>query len=403
MKTISKIFTLLSVLLFMSSCSEDVIEVGGMGYIEVKGLHMTFNKNVINADGNDSVTFSVYYDGNDVSDQSSIFLVENGKYTQIGRTFSVDKVGEYIFAAGYRAEKLLPGDVVKIYAVDRDVPSAPKDDEQSNTSFVRRAFFNQYTGALCPNCPYMTYLLKKTLTDGFEDKVVLASIRNYAGEIGFESISTPRFYPYLYIDYISSYPQNGDVSVANYRELQDLIELSTSGPAKVGISAAPLYFDDGQLIVTVSVKAAETDEYNVGLWLMQDDYYRDQAFKSDNNGALGGTWVAGKGNPYDYHNNSVRIAKSEYLGSHVGYPLGKIEAGKTAQWTFLIQANIGQEDSNCDGKCDISDSWWEGRSKINLDDLHFAAFVTTHKGSRYSVVNAIDFKYNETKPFEYIK
>ena len=31
MKTISKIFTLLSVLMFMSSCGEDVIESGGMG------------------------------------------------------------------------------------------------------------------------------------------------------------------------------------------------------------------------------------------------------------------------------------------------------------------------------------------------------------------------------------
>ena len=47
-------------------------------------------------------------------------------------------------------------------------------------------------------------------------------------------------------------------------------------------------------------------------------------------------------------------------------------------------------------------SWWEGKSKVNLDDLHFAAFVTTHEGTVYTVVNAIDFPYNEAKPFEYI-
>ena len=53
------------------------------------------------------------------------------------------------------------------------------------------------------------------------------------------------------------------------------------------------------------------------------------------------------------------------------------------------------------------DSWWKGKSKVNLDDLHFAAFVTSpsidDKGElRYIVVNAIDFPYNEAKPFEYI-
>ena len=54
------------------------------------------------------------------------------------------------------------------------------------------------------------------------------------------------------------------------------------------------------------------------------------------------------------------------------------------------------------------DHWWEGYGdgKVHLEDLHFAAFVTTpsydKEGAlRYTVVNAIDFPYNTPAPFDY--
>jgi len=314
------------------------------------------------------------------------------KYAEQGMTVEMRGVD-----FGYVDDKqvLRKSDFVAINAISRSIPSAAKDNEPSNTSFVRRTFFNQHTGADCPNCPFMTYLIKRTLNDEVKDKVVLASVRNYAGEVDFANVPNPvSSWPYLHIDYDTTYPYNGTVD-----GLQSKIDEWTSAPAKVGISANPMYYEDGQIIVKVSVKAAETDEYNVGLWLMQDNIYIKQQVASDRLHLLDGTW----GDEYHYHNNCVRIAESRYLGSHVGYPLGKIEAGKTAEWIFLINANIGQKDLNGDGRCDVGDSWWYTKGKINLDDLHFAAFVTTHKGTVYKVANVIDFKYNETKLFEYIK
>ncbi|MBE6214855.1 MAG: Omp28-related outer membrane protein [Bacteroidales bacterium] len=391
MKNIKTIMAFLSAVVIMSSCGEDVVEVGGMG-VKMDGVVLTFDKSVIQADGSDAVSFKVYYQGSDVTGQATVFKVDGSKYEQTGSVFSTDQVGNYSFQAAYKAGK---SDFVAINAISRSIPSAAKDNEPSNTSFVRRTFFNQHTGADCPNCPFMTYLIKRTLNDEVKDKVVLASVRNYAGEVDFANVPNPvSSWPYLHIDYDTTYPYNGTVD-----GLQSKIDEWTSAPAKVGISANPMYYEDGQIIVKVSVKAAETDEYNVGLWLMQDNIYIKQQVASDRLHLLDGTW----GDEYHYHNNCVRIAESRYLGSHVGYPLGKIEAGKTAEWIFLINANIGQKDLNGDGRCDVGDSWWYTKGKINLDDLHFAAFVTTHKGTVYKVANVIDFKYNETKPFEYIK
>lgn len=391
MKNIKTIMAFLSAAVIMSSCGEDVVEVGGMG-VKMDGVVLTFDKSVIQADGSDAVSFKVYYQGSDVTGQATVFKVDGSKYEQTGSVFSTDQVGNYSFQAAYKAGK---SDFVAINAISREIPSAAKDNEPSNTSFVRRTFFNQHTGADCPNCPFMTYLIKRTLTDEVKDKVVLASVRNYAGEVDFANVPNPvSSWPYLHIDYDTTYPYNGTVD-----GLQSKIDEWTSAPAKVGISANPMYYEDGQIIVKVSVKAAETDEYNVGLWLMQDNIYIKQQVASDRLHLLDGTW----GDEYHYHNNCVRIAESRYLGSHVGYPLGKIEAGKTAEWIFLINANIGQKDLNGDGRCDVGDSWWYTKGKINLDDLHFAAFVTTHKGTVYKVANVIDFKYNETKPFEYIR
>ena len=398
MKTFTKYFTLVMALVAVLSCSEKEQPAGGLG-VDMQGAVLGFDKNVIKADGNDQVTFTAYFNGSNVDDQANIYTKgTTGKFdTKIGRTFSAEQEGEYEFILQYKTNK---SEVVKISAISRDIPSAVSDPQPSNTSFVHRTFFNQYTGANCGFCPFMTHLLDQTLVDGYEDKVVLAEIRNYdSTEASFANIpNSSGGYPYLMIDYSKSFDHNSGSKEAA-KILQGLVDEWVAVPAKVGISAHPVYYEDGQIIVKVSVKAAQTGEYNVGLWLMQDEVQIPQKFGNDTPGALDGTWDSGyKGdsskNRYDYHHNAVRVASSKYMGAHVGFPLGTIEAGKTADWIFVVNVKLTGDD--------ITYGWWEEfGSKVNLDDLHFAAFVTSRSGARYVVENAIDFKYNETRAFEY--
>lgn len=398
MKTVFKIFTLLAAVVFSASCGEENVQGGGS--VAQKDLVVSFDKSVIQASGNDVVTFRIYYKGKEVSDQQDVFLYKvtgkNSYELMTSRSFSTTVLGQHSFQVGYLT---LKSDVLTISAIERPIPAAPADGEPNNTSFVHRTFFNQHTGSQCPNCPFMTYLLRQTLNDEVKDKVVLASVRNYTGENGFASIPNPaNSWPYLHIDFTDTYPYNGSVD-----GLRNIINEITSEPADVGIAAKAQYYDDGQIVVKVAVKAAKTKEYNVGLWLMQDNYKATQTVATDRLHLLNGTW----GDSYHYHDNSVRVAESKYLNSHVGYSLGTVRAGETAEWVFLVNVNhTGKSDLNTDGVTNHHDgTWWEGRSKVNLDDLHFAAFVTTptmtQKGLLYPVVNAIDFPYNGEASFEY--
>jgi len=397
MKKMMMIIALLSAALLFTACGE---ETATPGYgVKIPDLVLDFDKSVIQTTGDDFVSFRAFYKGEDISSSAILFLVEGTKYTQLSSmSFSTSTPGEYVFQVAYNTAK---SDFVNISATSRNIPKASVDDQAKNTSFVHRAFFNQHTGSECPNCPFMTYLLKQTLTDDVKDKVVLASVRNYSGEAGFASVPNPASsWPYLHINFAESYPYNGSVD-----NLQAKIKEYASTPAMAGISANPIYYEDGQIILTVAVKAAEAGEYNVGVWLLQDNFYKKQTVDNSRLSLLGGTW----GDEYHTHHNCARVAESEYLGTHIGYPLGQLSAGQTKEWRFIFNVNLGAgKDLNEDGNIDHNDgSWWEGKSKVNLNDLHFAAFVTTpentSKGVLYKVVNAIDFKYNEERPFEYIK
>lgn len=368
----------------MISCSDKVESDNG---VEVNDLVIAFDKNVIQSDGSDNVTMTVFYKGADVTAESLLCLVEGEDVTVLDNNkFSISVAGEYHFQAAYQTST---SDVITINAIDKSVPAAPADPQSGSTSFVKRAFLNQYTGAACPNCPVMVKMLRDAffeVVDGepvmlseWKDKIVLASIRNYSGEIGFANTGTPPGgWPYLQLDYSESYSVN---AAAGAKGLQNRVNALTANPAKVGISAGVNYYEDENQIVTlVTVKAAEAGEYNVGLWLMQDNYYKKQ---SDNYG------IIGNDESYHIHENCVRIADSKYLNSHVGYPLGRLEKGETASWIFVM--NVDED--------------WFKKSGGSIEDIHLAAFVTTpvktSRGMTYPVVNAIDIPYNESVAFDY--
>ena len=385
MKNIFQFFIIPVVALILASCGEKATPVEG---VAEQDLVLSFDKSVIQATGSDVVTFTIYYEGKNVTDQTDAKIYnQTTKKWMTSRSFSTDKVGKYSFQVVYMAES---SEVVTINAIERPVPKVPADTEHNSTSFVHRAFFNQHTGAACSNCPFMTYLIRQTINDEVKDKVVLASLRNYSGETGFAVVTNPTGnWPYLQIDFDEGFPYNGTPE-----SLRAKINSIASEPAKVGIAAKAEYYDDNQIIVTVAVKAAQDGRYNVGLWLMQDNYFAEQAVDAQRLSLLGGTW----GKSYHYHDNSVRVAESKYLGSHVGYPLGYMKKGQIVEWTFLF--NVITE-----GTSTITE-WWE-YTPVDLNDLHFAAFVTTpvQKGNNevYKTVNAIDFPYNGEVGFEYIK
>ena len=330
-----------------------------------EGLNFRFDKSLIKADGVDCVTFNILYDGIDVSDKGILYLVEDGNYVPVtGMSFSTSVEGEYLFCTVYKTTRT---DLIKIHAIDGDIPDPLIDPSPESTNFSHRVFLNQHTGVSCPPCPYMTRFLREALNDEVNDMVVLSVLRNYL-EQGFANVPNPGgAWPHLTFDSIRTYNYNSSQEI-----FRNDIKASVAEAALVGISANPVYNAvTNQIIVTVSVKAAVAGVYNVGLWLMQDNYYAIQSLPYGNS----------FDESYHTHHNNVRVAEPE---NTQGYPLGYLSAGQTAERSYIFE---------------IKDTWW---TDVNLDDLHFAAFVTTKSAGYVKNVNVIDFKYNEAKPFEYL-
>ena len=384
MKWIFKTASLLTMAAAMLiSCTEKETQGDSYGF-KIDDLGVAFDKNVISNDG-EIVTLKAFYKGEDVTDKATFYQFIPGQLLPVemtSRTFSSKEVGQYTFQVSYLASV---SNQVTIRVVDNEIP-ARLADESGSRPFVHRAFLNQHTGSKCGYCPGMTKLLYDTLVDDVKDKTVLCALRTYGGgEAGFANVPNPSTgYPFLHIDYAESYAYNKPSE-----GLKQIIENRTASDALVGISANPVYYeDDKQIIVRVTVKAAVKGDYNVGLWLMQDNYY---AAQTDNLGIKN----SDKTHDYDKHNNGVRIAESKYLGAHIGYPLGQLEVGEKADWVFTFDLKDAIEKTKAKG------GWWESFKPEKLNELHFAAFVTTNDGKgKYTVVNAIDFPYNEPTPFD---
>ena len=332
-------------------------------------FYISSDKNVIQSNGSDVATFTAVLDGKDVTSETTFYFKDSMTPLE-GNKLSADKAGVYnvigMYGTFYREEP------VSVTAIDMPVPAPAEDPAASNTSFVHRAFLTQYTGTGCKYCPGMIRALRTAFEDEeTKNMAVHSAVHSYnVGDPAYITGPKASGYPYLEIDMAVSFSYDLDPE-AKAGVLKKVISERVSAPAKVGISANPVVKDD-VLVVTVEVKAAEAGEYYLGVWFMQDNVYGQQT---------DGLGIAD--NSYNYHENCVRSADSRLGNTYAGYPLGEIKAGKTVQRTFVL--NIDKET-------------WKLK---DMNNLHFAAFVTAKNGRNYNVVNVVDCEISEPTPYQY--
>lgn len=378
MKKILSIASLLAAAVMLISCEEEDKP------INATGISLSCDKDVIKCDGNDGSTLTVVTDdGTVIKDGVTFYDGDMNEVAVSDFKFRTAKEGTYVLWAAY---KTFNSQQVTIRAINADVPSVVTDPKPNSTSFARRVFITQFTGTGCGFCPSMIYTMRGALAkDGLKDKTVLAAVHSYnnndpaylsspqAGNFGGKG------YPYLAIDMAVGYGDYTSESklVSTLQARYDAVK------AKAGISANPRFAEkllpsssgtyEDYFIVRVSVKAAETGEYTVGTWLLEDGIYGQQ---TDGMGVK----KQDPGHDYDNHDNCVRVADSKNGSSWIGHDLGKIEAGKTVEKTFLLRVKKGWDTSK----------------------MHMAIFVGA-KGAdgKYSINNVIDCPVNAPTPFEY--
>ena len=349
----------------------DENQTGGDDVSLDAGFYMTIDKNVIQSNGEDSVTLMATLDGNDVTAETIFYLVSGKDLKPMaGNIFSTSTEGEYSFRASYMT--FSTKDPVSVKAIDTVIPDAAVDSDPSNTSFVHRSFLNQYTGTGCGYCPGM----KRAIEEAFKDEqtknmAVLAAVHSYGtGDPAYIAAPRASGYPYLEIDMSAGFSYEMDPTAKGGVLKAALLE-RTSVPAKVGISANPS-LSDNLLVVRVAVKAAEAGDYSLGVWFMQDNVFGQQT-----------DYLGIADNSYNYHDNCVRVADSRNQNNYAGFPLGTLAKGQVVERTFV---------------CKVEKDDWKLK---NLTDLHFAAFVTERTKKGFNVLNVVDCKYNEPTPFEY--
>lgn len=327
---------------------------------------------VIEANGEDDVVFTVLSDGEPVTENVRFYDGETNKQIELpDMTFTTTTTGTYYFWAAYGTSHT---DIVTVTAIDFPVPALPEDSEPDNTSFSRRVLLTQFTGTGCGYCPGMITLLRKVMgEEEYASKTVLAACHSYNND--------DPAYLEARLDQamgVSSYPMvvaDMDMAYNNYNNeigLKDLIDNAHErSEAMAGISASAV-LNGNTLVIRAAVKAAETAEFRIGAWLLEDGVEGRQS--NYNPGAWSGD--------YDTHDNCIRIADSRVSNSnYTGHTLGTIDAGQTAEYAFVMT---------------IEDEWV-------AENCHLVLFVTTQEdGSDYFIVNnAVPCSINGEVPYQY--
>lgn len=369
MNRLFKYASLLAAAVVLSACGSDTGE-GNEG-VSDKAFYMTTDKDVIQSDGTDAATIRVFLNEEDVTDKAVIYNEKDEVVNLDGGLFTATKDGEYKFWAEYGTYSSFDKNqddngLLTIRSISVAVPEVVADPQVSNTSFVHRAFLTQYTGTGCGYCPYMIKIVKELFADGtIPGKAVLAAVHSFAkGDPAYISAPKVNNYPFMHFNLALGF----DATSSGSAPLYALINECVAEDAAAGISVNPILYEDGTLVLRVSVKAAVEGNYRVGAWLLEDDIYGLQA---DNTGL--------KDKSYDTHENCVRAIDSRYDGEWCGKPLGTIRAGKTAEKTFVM---------------DVAKAW-------KVENLHLAVIVSKQVENGYVVCNAVDVPIDAPTPFDY--
>jgi hypothetical protein len=375
MKSLFKYASLLAAAVMLLSCEKENTGQNEGGDTPGTGVfELVADKDVIQSNGTDASTLTVYLDGVDVTAESVIYNDAKEVVTLTDGKFTASADGEYKFWASYGTYTTFDksqddSGMITVRAISVAIPEVAEDPDSKKTSFVHRAFLTQYRGTGCGYCPYMIKIIRELMADNtIPGKAVLAAVHSYSNADP-AYISAPRVsnYPYMHINLDKGFSHTQG-SAPLYAEVNSI----AASDAKAGISVNPVLYEDGTLVLKVSVKAAVDGEYRVGAWLLEDGIYGQQ---SDYDGV--------GDNSFNTHENCVRSIESRYDGEWAGKDLGAIKAGQTAEKTFVMDVKL------------------TGAKAWKVENLHLAMIVSSKEGSRYVVCNAIDCPIDAPTPFDY--
>ena len=282
---------------------------------------LTVDKKLVKS--GEQVTFTVTYEGEDVTASSTI----HANYTneEVSNPYTTTESGDFSFYAMYNGikSKICSVTVTPAYA-----PEFPEDANPTSYDFNQRMLLVDHTGLGCGYCPYMKEAIKETENNAnYKDKFNVVYAYSYSSsEVCYTSTSKTLFNYYQNVCststigmYLTGYPSltsnYNHNTAANYNMVQSQInELWDANPTASIALAAKIEGD--KIVVSASVKSSKTQNVKLSLWVLEDDITATQSNAT-------ASWMHN-------HHSVLRDAPTKVSATDIsGIDFGYIEANST--------------------------------------------------------------------------
>ncbi len=267
----------------------------------------------------EQVTFTVIYEGEDVTSASTI----HANYTneQIDNPYTTSESGDLSFYAKYNGIK---SKICSIVVAPAYAPNFPEDSAPESFDFNQRMLIVDHTGLGCSYCPGVKQAIHDTQEKAeYKDKFnVVYAYTFSSNEVCYSSAARTLWNYYVGVcstgDKLTGYPSFTTNYCFNYTGKynleQRIDDLWEENPAASIAYAAKIEGD--KIVVSASVKSSVSQNYKISLWVLEDDIYAKQT-------AATADWM-------NTHNSVMRDAPTGVSSSDIsGIDFGYVEAGTT--------------------------------------------------------------------------
>lgn len=321
----------------------------------------------------ESITFSVIYDGEDITAVSKICDYYTNE--EIANPATFDEVGERAFVAKYDGKT---SKVLSITVNPANAPDFPEDSDADNYNFKYRMLLIDHTGTDCGYCPYMMESLKTIEEDpAYNDyfNIAMAHSYNTSDPAYSNTALTMRYYYQKTLYVLTGFPtltynyQYGDSAGSNISYVKNHFNKLKKESADAAVAVAAELVGD-KIVVSASLKSKVSRSYKFNILLLEDDIYGKQS------GAYY-TWM-------NTHNNAIRasyaaVNQADITGTEWGYVSAETTSNKVFEMTIGDSRVV----------------------KANCKVLVIIAAQDSQYGNKYEVVNTTMCDLGESKPFEY--
>lgn len=335
-------------------------------------LILSVDKKTLNIDMAEKATFNVVADGNDITNESEIILVEEPELPLTTNIFEANHVRDYTFYAKYDG---FTSNQITINVVYKKM------------DFLQRFAFFQATSTACRNCVIMRNLIAqvssqdpkryetiglhlrgKYCTSGLSGDPTLYGVAERFADMG-----DPIYTPPLTVVELHHPVQLWNPNSFTIEDLNKCVAFSKSargGSSNSGI-AIESSINGTNIEFTVDVRSNTTNQYRFFAYVVEDKIIHPQITGKDE-------WDE------KYEHNNVATYMLENVDPFQGIEFGEVARGQEQHKTFTIDM-----------------SHFNPKRTVNINNCRIVAYTLRMMNDKYRIDNIVSCPVNGSVNFQY--